>query len=262
MNILNAIKYRCNIYFNGGLSKLPNNKKPRVIILGHQKSGTTAIATLIAKRASLSYTADIVRSHQHYHDWDSLHKKEIELSSFCKKYKYEFSKNLLKEPELSFFYNDLTMQFPTSKFIFVLRNPFDNIKSILSRLKINNMKELKESTTYRNEVAKFPMWKNILGDIDNPIPALCKRWNTLVDIYEANKENIYLLKYEDFSKNKTNVIDELCDYADVQHVNDINGLVNLQYQKKGSRISNANFFRDEDIILIKSLIIKHSNYYD
>lgn len=261
MNIVRTIKNRCNIYFNGGLSKLPFNTNSKIIILGHQKSGTTAIATLIAKRSSLSYTADIVRSHRNHIDWDYLHNKEIDFSSFSKKYKYEFSKSLLKEPELSFFYKDLKEQCSDRKFIFVLRHPVDNIKSILSRLKLNSMSELKDSRIYRSELDKFPMWKSILGDIDNPIPALCKRWNDLVTIYEDNKENIYLIKYENFHENKKKSIDELCCYAEVKPINDINDLLNVQYQKKGSRISNTDFFRDEDILLMESLLIKKSDYY-
>ena len=62
--------------------------------------------------------------------------KKINTQDFINKNKVEFSSEIIKEPHLSIFYDELKIEYPNSKFVMVIRNPFDNIRSILDRLNV------------------------------------------------------------------------------------------------------------------------------
>ena len=62
--------------------------------------------------------------------------KKINTQDFINKNKVEFSSEIIKEPHLSIFYDELKIEYPNSKFVMIIRNPFDNIRSILDRLNV------------------------------------------------------------------------------------------------------------------------------
>ena len=106
------------------------NKKP-IFILGNPKSGTTVIGKLISKASNKSHTSDI--KSVIYNSSQKLDSGLISLNYFIKNHKYEFSKEIIKEPSLSYHVEDLIETYPDSKFIWIVRNPFQNIRSILNR---------------------------------------------------------------------------------------------------------------------------------
>jgi len=93
--------------------------------LGHQKTGTSVIASLIAKSAGLKYKID-VNPHGYQNIFDLLNKK-IDLDYFIKQNTDFFGFEVVKEPELTFIFEDLYKKFKNTSFIFVTRHPLDNI---------------------------------------------------------------------------------------------------------------------------------------
>jgi len=179
------------------------------------------------------------------------------LNTFINSHKYEFSKEIIKEPSLSFYIEDLINEYPNSKFIWIVRDPLQNIRSILNRLKIKgNYSKIKFEDF--EEINKNPAWKYNLEFREKNksffyIEALAYRWNFLANLYFKNKDKIQLVKYEDFIINKKDYIFNLLDKIQINKVMDIDNMIDIQYQPKGNSDVDINkFFGEKN----KELIIK------
>ena len=229
------------------------NRKP-LFILGNPKSGTTIIGKLISKASNKSHTSDIrsvINNPAKKIDLGKLSVRE-----FIKFHKYEFSKEIIKEPSLSFYIDDLIEIYPNSKFIWIVRNPFQNIRSILNRLKIKgNYNKIKLDSF--EEINKNPAWKYNLEFKKNNtnylyIEAMAHRWNLLVDFYFKNQDKIILVKYEDFIADKKKYIYKLLDKLEINKVQEIDNFLDIQYQPKGNPSVDINKFfgeKNKEIIL-------------
>jgi hypothetical protein len=211
------------------------NPKP-LFILGNPKSGTTIIANLLSKATKQTLTSDI-KSVIKYAPL-KLDFNLLSFDEFIKQHKYEFSKEIIKEPFLSFYTEELIKSFPDAKFIWIVRDPYQNIRSILNRLKIpGNLKEI--NFNHFTELEKNPAWKlnlqsKMFGYISfNYIEAMAFRWNHAINIYQQHKDKIVLVKYEDFILDKKKYIEDLSLSLDLTVKSDISNYVNIQYQPKG-----------------------------
>ena len=221
------------------------NPKP-LFILGNPKSGTTIIAHLLSKATQQSLTSDI-KIRTKYAPL-LLEFKLMDIQDLIQQHKYEFSKDIIKEPFLSFCTDDLVKIYPDSKFIWIVRNPFQNIRSILNRLNIpGDLKDLNFNDYI--ELDKTPDWKlNLQSKMfgyksKNYIEALAYRWNEAFNIYLRNQEKIILVKYEDFLINKKQFIKDVIKTIELKIKKDISSEVNVQYQPKGdSNINLKEFF--------------------
>ncbi len=209
-------------------------KKP-IFILGNQKSGTSAIANILAKAVNQSSSIDLFLSGYKYDyllDWK---KNNISTEKFIKLNRIDFSKKIIKEPHLSVFYEELVRHYPESKFVFIVRNPLDNIRSILDRLKINGSQKFIEN----NSSKIFHSWELVFrtdwlgGKESNLIEVLSERWKIIAKIFLENKQNIILVKYEDFTKNKVRVINELAEKLNLTVSRDVKKILNYQFQPRG-----------------------------
>ena len=232
------------------LSTLSVLKKDPVFILGNQKSGTTIIANLIAQATMKSLTSDFKSAIKHSSLQLELDFNLLSFNDFVQRYRYEFSKDLIKEPFLSYYIPQLFETFPNAKFILIVRNPFQNIRSILNRLEIPGNLENINFNDY-NEIKKTPVWKlalqsNMFGlKSSNYIESMANRWNYVVNSYLNNSNNIVLVKYEEFLKNKADFIQKLIKELNLDYVQDIKYKTDIQYQKKGtSDVDLSKFFGD------------------
>jgi len=232
------------------LSTLSVLKKDPVFILGNQKSGTTIIANLIAQATKKSLTSDFKSAIKNSSLQLELDFNLLSFNDFVQRYRYEFSKDLIKEPFLSYYIPQLIETFPKAKFILIVRNPFQNIRSILNRLEIPGDLENINFNDY-DEIKKTPVWKlalqsNMFGlKSSNYIESMANRWNYVVNSYLSNSNNIVIVKYEEFLQNKADFIQKLIKDINLDYVQDIKYKTEIQYQKKGtSDVDLSKFFGD------------------
>jgi len=227
-----------------------------IFVFGNQKSGTTAISGLLSIMTQLPATLDIIPL-QHK-DLSNLQYGKISFNQFVRKYRYNFSKKIIKEPSLTFFYDEVKKYFSFEKSIFVVREPKDNIRSILNRLNIRG--DLKELNNTR---FLTPLWKQIIFNdwlgiqYNNYIESLAGRWQKAVDIYRENKNDFVLVKYEDFLKNKVKTIEKIAEEFSLPIKNDITSVVDKPFQPAGnSNINILEFFGENNLRKIERICKK------
>lgn len=233
------------------------NRSP-VWVLGNQKCGTTAIAVLIAEYGSLSRTIDF--GHSAYDAASKLievNKNNLSVKEFIDCYQCYFSKDLIKEPHLTFLFDKFLPHLPNAKCIFVTRDPRDNIRSILNRVGLSGDKQ--EINIHKRSNI-LPIWKQILtnkglsAEKDSYIEKLAYRWCLAADMFLKNEEKMIMIRYEDFKANKEQSITNLCKKLSIKRRQDITNKVDIQYQPKGnSKICWKDFFGQQNLELIETI---------
>lgn len=231
------------------------NPEP-ILVLGNQKSGTSAIAALLAKMTGLAATIDL-RKELKNPTFHRVLQGKVPFSRFIQINKLDFSRDIVKEPNLTLLYQELVDYFPKSKFIFVLRDPRDNIRSILDRLKIpGNLNQLEPA--YLGEVT--PAWDLVIDNSwlglegENYVEMLAARWNFTTDVFLSNQEQMLLVRYEEFLKDKLGELTRLAQSLRLNPVNDITDSMNVQFQPRGNRdINLLDFFGDRNLDRIERI---------
>lgn len=231
-----------------------------VIILGNQKSGTSAITALLAKATGQSVTIDIPPLWEP--TFTDLIQGEKELQDLISDNKIHFSRKIIKEPNLTFLYPQMKKIFPNSKFVLIVREPQANIRSLLNRVNVSG--DLSEFKDY----AKLPKnWHSIFthnfsegqNNAANYTEILAHRWKKATEIYTKHPQDIQLVKYEDFTKNKAEYIYELAKRLDLEVKNKIESFVDIQYQPKGKQpLSYTDFFGEANLNKIKKICYENS----
>jgi hypothetical protein len=225
------------------------NKNP-ILILGNQKSGTSAIAALLASATGYQATIDIRGIYEPIQT--RIHSRTLSFAEFVKKNKVDFSKEIIKEPCLTLLFDDLAAYFRHPKFVFIVRDPRDNIRSILNRLNLPG--NLENENQHPQYVDISPEWKLVVNGRwlglsgENYIELLSERWNLMSQIYLKNAPTIEMIRYEDFLKNKRQSIENLAAKLALGVKFDISDKVNVQYQPKGDRsVTWLDFFGKENL---------------
>lgn len=238
------------------------NRKP-LFILGNQKSGTTAIANLFSQSTNQSLFTDGFCLSDQQMVCDLL-AGNISLANYVSRYRYFFAHKIIKEPDIAFLLPQLQSLFPHARYIFIIRRPEDNIRSILDRLKIpGNLENIQNADL--TELNKAWGWEIVLdGQLfntkgSNYIETLALRWNAFANIYLQNKSKFYLIRYEDFVVNKKAVIEKAAEYFHMDIHVDIQNLVNVQFQSKGANrnVPPLQFFGEKNLHMITSLCHDH-----
>jgi 2-polyprenyl-3-methyl-5-hydroxy-6-metoxy-1,4-benzoquinol methylase len=234
--------------------RLWRNRRP-VIVLGNQKSGTTVIAALLSEISGLPVTLDLHRltSQPRLH---LVRSGQIDLATIIRDNRDCFSRPIIKEPSLTFFYPELRHLFPRGRFLFIVRDPRDNIRSILDRLKLPG--DLKGISPER--FAALPVgWQYILDTAQmgtggaNYIENLARRWNAAAQVYLDNRRHMLLLRYEDFCRDKAGCIADTARALGLEVRHDISGKVDRQYQSRGNRDARwPDVFGEGNLRLIES----------
>lgn len=213
-------------------------------VFGNQKSGTTAIAGLLAAATDETLIADFLGAREPY--LGPLLRGETPVADFVAKNGWAFSAPLMKEPSLSFVAPGLLKHFPQSRAVFIVRDPWANIRSILGRLTMRGDRDipLREDGKRLN-----PTWQSILAGRDLGLPpghyidVLAKRWVRAAQIRESLGDRVIALRYEDFNRSKTQTVDHLIDALGLTARNDISNILNFPFQRSGqSGQSVAEFF--------------------
>lgn len=229
--------------------------EPRVdpiIVLGNQKSGTSAVASLLADLGGLSKSIDIPEL------WplsQRLIHGELDFAEVVARYPKPFSRELIKEPNLTFFYAAVKATFPAGRYVFVNRDPRTNIRSFLARCKLpGDLEQLDPDAYDLPESWRWDFdpaaWRS---DYTHYIDLMAERWNRSADVYLEQPGDMLLLKYEDFLRDKAGTLARLADQLGIAARNDVSAKLDVQYQPAGSRQSPRQFFGDRNLQRIESL---------
>lgn len=219
-------------------------------ILGAPKSGTTAIAQLLSRATGQALTSDFQRAISRPSLQAELACRLISFDEFVEQYRLEFSRPLIKEPFLSFHLDDLRRRFPAARFVGIVRNPFQNIRSILNRLRVPGDLERLDFEEWE-ELRKVRAWRMSLQSelIGRPtssyIEAMAYRWAFACRALLENPSSVICIRYEDFLVDKKAFIERLAEQLNLTVVNDIADSVDVQFQRKGDRGVDVNAFFGE-----------------
>jgi hypothetical protein len=213
---------------------LPADHRP-VFVLGQQKSGTSAIAGLLGEYTAATATIDLPQEIQDL-TIPRIEAGEATIDQLINRNRNGFAAAIVKHPELTLIYPHLRQRFPTSRFVNVIRDPRDNIRSILDRVGLGG--ELSEIDANVWEQIPRP-WKLVLGGGDQRptdfehLDALCARWNWIADQYLANADEMELIRYEDFIADKAGSIAALARALGLPERSDITASLDRPFQPPG-----------------------------
>ncbi len=204
-----------------------------IFIFGNQKSGTSAISALLARATGTRLQLDFRGAREPY--LTPLLNGQIDLDGYIRRNAYAFSAPMIKEPGLTFIANRLAERYPNSPCVFIVRNPFDNIRSILNRLKLRgdlrpdevNLRALPNST-----------WRAVVsgGDLNlsgSYVEIQARRWNRAVDEYRKASGRFVLVRYEDFNIAKQDVIADLAERLGLTVRHSIVDVMDRAFQPRG-----------------------------
>jgi glycosyltransferase involved in cell wall biosynthesis/2-polyprenyl-3-methyl-5-hydroxy-6-metoxy-1,4-benzoquinol methylase len=225
-----------------------------VLVLGNQKSGTTAIAALLARAADKTYSYDVFNRLGAERSLERLIAGETEVRDFVAAHPHDFATDVIKAPPFGLIYDGLREVFPDGRFIFIVRDPRENIRSILDRLGLpGDLPALgpKEQEAW----ADLPGWRLIMEGRTPPtaganyIETLASRWNRFADVYLRNPDRLECVRYEDFCADKTGTVTDLARRLGWEVVRDVSGEVNRQYQRAGQNRGTPwrDFFGHENL---------------
>lgn len=252
---LKSFQYRIREHWRYYTSQI--NPYP-ILIFGNQKSGTSAITTLLGQATRLSYTVDVFCLYGDLEERLLQHKTSLD--ELLDRARFYFSRAIIKEPGLTFFYNDLCTHFPHTPHVFVLRNPYDNIRSILNRADLPGNLEDLQDTHWQYIREKLPYWHvvfdgTLAGHKGNTyIETLALRCRQVFEIYLNCQTSVIPIWYESFQENKVEIIYQLASELNLPIKQDIEQIKDTQFQPKGnSSIDRETFFGSKNMERIRKI---------
>ena len=227
-----------------------------VIVLGHQKGGTTAIAALLGKISAKEVSNDPL------YEVD-LGKAEIltevvnypgKITSLCLRYPSLFSKPIVKDPDLIYIYQAVKECYENARFLFVVRDPRDTIRSICNRLaltgddlnRVPSLKEMQDGNHHWELVLSGKLPKSEGRGYSSLVSNLAYRWNLASKIYLEFSSEMILLRYEDFLQDKERVIGATANKLGLECTESIADSIDVQYQPKGNSDTDLQGFFDQE----------------
>ena len=220
-----------------------------IFVLGTQKSGTSAIAALLGLRCGVETTLDLRRELRR----PTVHELRVGERTFEEFLRYnavDFSRPLIKEPNLTFVVDNLLAQWPNSKLVYVVRDPVQTIRSVLDRLDLpGDVDRLTDEQLASVPVAwRIVMNNEWIGVHDaHYIEQLAGRWRVAAEQARAMADRVILVRYEDFLEDKGGVIDRIAGELGLEAVHDIRARLDEPFQPRGRRRSKADSVFGENI---------------
>lgn len=229
-------------------------------MLGNQKSGTTAIAALLAECIGEPFISDVLYTNKL--KLKDLLEERPSLEALAEKNPESFRATVVKDNDFTFLYPSLARAFPDAGFVFIVRDPRQNIRSILNRLQLPGDLDGLSEEQYAHLRKKVSGWHTILtgssfgpgdGSSDGSSPGhyidvLADRWVRANEVYLAASDRMTLVRYEDFDAAKRPVVERLATELGFPVVNDISPSKDKQYQPLGDRsVTPEAFFGAENL---------------
>jgi hypothetical protein len=258
-------KYQ-NIIFDYMKWALRPEDAVKVVVLGHQKSGTTVIGALLGRVSGFGVSNDpLFMIDQGTGQIAELLLHEPErINRYCRRRRDLFSQKIIKDPDFIFIYPSLKECYKNASFLFVVRDPRDMIRSICNRLGLKGtfkkpipaLSDMKGGNRHWELIlsGSLPCIENIGINESNFIMNLAHRWNFASEIYLNNAHEMILIKYEEFLKNKEVVIKKIAEEAGLPLGFPITKYLDVQYQPKGKHnVDWLEFFGVENLFGIEQI---------
>ncbi len=246
--------YSLWIYQRERKSVLSVVKRP-LFIIGNHKTGSTAIAMLLAKISGSTLANGLVNQ-MISPAYPSVLSGKMSFPDFMQANKTDFSQAIIKENLLTFFVDNIRRTIPDVRFLYIVRDPRDNIRSILNRVQIpGNLENFDVLSAKLSPTQRLVLDNSWLGITDqNYIDSLARRWVKAADIYLKSPNEMNFVRYEDFLQDKVSTITALATRMELPVINDISELVDIQYQPKGDHsVSWEDFFGVEHLARIEEI---------
>jgi len=199
---------------------------PRLILLtAHPRSGTTAVAALLAKHCGLRAFTQTGR-------W-TLADKEIVASRLTMeevitRNRYAFSFDIMSAADAGCFLPAMKAALPEMRIIVLVRDPRDMVCSVIERINDYDV-----SSAEINDPDYRYLQTDWLGITEeDPLKKLALRWNKWLETAKSVDGVVYR-RYEDFLRNKPDFIAALADELGLPARHDISDDMNRQMSKHG-----------------------------
>jgi hypothetical protein len=239
-----------------------------IVVLGHQKSGTTAIAVLLARVVGMDVSIDPL-----FHIDQGKGKAAKKLINNSKNISWLFlrhpnlfGRGIIKDPDLIFVYKPVRHHYCNAKFLFVVRDPRDTIRSICNRLGLvgdeidhcPKVTDMKSGNKHWELILSGQLPKQDVRDLQSSfIYDLAHRWNMAAEIYLNNADEMVLFRYETFLREKEKSINKIATEIGFKCVKTITEYVDVQYQPKGDSKSDWTvFFGKKNLDTIEEICAK------
>jgi glycosyltransferase involved in cell wall biosynthesis len=229
------------------------NEEP-IFVLGQVKSGTTAIAAMLAERTGSTVTLDVPALFGP--KFLPVATGEVSLRELAAANRVDFSRDIIKQASLTWIYPQARAAFPEARFVMIVRDPRENVRSILNRLDLPG--DRTELTPEQMESVPGP-WRWFLQvprelgvEADSYTDLLAAGWKAAAEVYLAHPEQMHLVKYEDFLRDKVGCVSGCASDLGLPIVNDISHLLDVQYQPRGEHdVDWEEFFGERNLAAIE-----------
>ena len=247
-----------------------------VVVLGHQKGGTTAIAALLGKISGLGVSIDPLFQVDQgkAKQVKKLIRNPKKIEWLCVRHPRLFVQPIVKDPDLIFIYQAVRECYRNAHILFVVRDPRDTIRSICNRLNLagSDLNRCPKSSDMKGgnhhwelvlsgRLPKHELYKQQSSLIYN----LAHRWNLAAEIFLEFADEMTFLRYEDFLKDKEKSIAKVAHNFEIECTQSIADYVDVQYQPKGNSNTDwSGFFGPKNLSLIETICARpmHEFGYD
>ncbi|HTQ15336.1 MAG TPA: hypothetical protein VMH86_15805 [Rhizomicrobium sp.] len=221
-----------------------------LFVFGNQKSGTTAVAGLLAAATGLSATLDFAGAAEPH--IGRLYRGETSMADFVRANAWAFSNALVKEPSLTFVAPRVMDHFGVARAVFVIREPADNIRSILDRLKLRgdldalDPARIDANLTWRRQLAGLD-----LGfPEDHYVATLARRWRAAAEVYRGAAERFVPMRYHEFRADRAGAVAALAARLGLPVTADIGAVLDRDFQRRGTPRDAREFFGAKNLARI------------
>ncbi len=215
---------------------------PRVVMLGHQKTGTTAIAAGLAASCGLGVTLDLwreVRNPRAYRPWGPA-----DLDRLVDHNHFDFAQPVVKDPNLTLFAEAIRQRWPAVPVVLVVRDPLDTVRSVLDRLGMEPGHTWSSTDSANLPAGWAPTFDPATAGLTTaeamPLSVaeyVGVRWERFAGAIRGLDGPTAVVRYEDFVADRAGEIARLARAVDLRA--DHGADLERQYQGRGTRRDEA-----------------------